>query len=198
MFLFFESIKIIDGVAKNLSDHQKRLDRTFQDNFSSKSDFNLVQLINVPQEYKSGTVKCKFEYNQSAYKISFVDYNLKLVRTLKIVHHDNLNYECKYINRSEIDNLMLYKGEYDDILIIKNNLVTDISFANIVFLDGKDWVTPRIPLLDGTCRSRMINQNLIIPLDIREEDIRRFEVFAIINAMRGEDLSENNPISNIY
>jgi branched-subunit amino acid aminotransferase/4-amino-4-deoxychorismate lyase len=37
-------------------------------------------------------------------------------------------------------------------------MVTDSSFANIVFKRGKKWYTPWAPLLKGTMRSKAIGK----------------------------------------
>lgn len=78
---------------------------------------------------------------------------------------------------------MTQKSECDDILIIKNGVVSDTSFANIIFFDGQRWVTPKIPLLEGTCRARLIANNTIISQEITLNDLKLFSKFMIINAM---------------
>ena len=67
------------------------------------------------------------------------------------------------------------KGDCDDILIIRNGLITDMSYANVAFFDGTQWLTPRIPLLAGTCRERLLETGPIREADIA--DIRPGPVF---------------------
>ena len=97
-----------------------------------------------------------------------------------------------------LNSLLKYKDGCDDILIIKNGLITDISFANICFYNGKNWYTPSTPLLKGTCREKLLKQNSIIEKEIGISDLDYFSHFTIINAMRGEELSELIPVKKIF
>ncbi len=198
MFRFFETIKIESGIPKNLECHQERLSRTIIENYQNANSFNLSDLIIVPNEYKSGIVKCRMEYDITGYSLKFVDYMIKPVETLKIVHCDNIDYSFKYSDRKVLDDLLLQKGNCDDILIVKGDLITDISFANIVFCDSENWFTSNMPLLKGTTRKRLLNSGKITSIRILKSDIKKFSHFAIINAMRGEELIEFYPVSNIF
>jgi len=112
------------------------------------------------------------------------------------VHHNRISYEFKFQNRKTIDRLFEKREDCDDILIVKGGKVTDSSFANIVFRNGKDWVTPWSPLLKGTMRQKLIETNKIQPEKILEEDIKSFQTFKLINAMMEFDGPEIE-VSNI-
>ena len=43
----------------------------------------------------------------------------------------------------------MHKREQDEILITRNGLLTDTSIANIALFNGKEWHTPKHPLLKG-------------------------------------------------
>ena len=75
-------------------------------------------------------------------------------------------------------------------------MVTDSSFANIVFKRSKKWYTPWAPLLKGTMRSKLLERNLIQEEEIRLKDIYNFETFKLINAML-EFESPEQDLSNI-
>ena len=75
------------------------------------------------------------------------------------------------------------KGSCDDILIVKNGLVTDTSFSNVAFLDGSRWLTPEHPLLEGTKRAKLLEAGILAEADIRPEEIYRFKKVRLINAM---------------
>jgi len=73
-------------------------------------------------------------------------------------------------------------------LIVKNGEVTDASFANIVFYDGKKWVTPKNPLLQGTQRAWLLDSGMITEAIITPGDLPGFIEARIINSMiRFED-----------
>ena len=78
----------------------------------------------------------------------------------------------------------LKKGlkENEDIIIVKNGFVTDSSFSNLIFFDGKEWYTPSTPLLKGTTRARLLNEKKITERVIKIEDIKNYKSISLINA----------------
>lgn len=87
------------------------------------------------------------------------------------------------------------KNDADDILIVRHGLITDTSFSNILLLDGMQWVTPAEPLLAGTCRARLLQQQRIIAKTIHLEDLSKYSHFMLINAMRDFDLTRAVSVS---
>ena len=73
--------------------------------------------------------------------------------------------------------------ENDDILIVRRGLLTDTSIANIALFDGKDWFTPKLPLLRGTCRTALIDNGIIKEKDIRPEELSSYSFVRLFNAM---------------
>jgi 4-amino-4-deoxychorismate lyase len=116
-------------------------------------------------------------------EVEFVPYQPKQISSLKLVENDNISYDLKYKDRSDIDKLFERKDGCDDILIIKKGKVTDASFANIVFRKGKDWYTPWSALLRGTMRQSLIENEKITEEEIQMSDIKSFTTFRLINAM---------------
>lgn len=177
MCLLFESIRVTDGQLLNLPYHQQRV--------AKWSNANLATYINNNANYPStGTHKLRITYRKDGiYGHSIEPYTPRIVESLRLTIEDNIDYEKKFNDRTVFDNLMARRGDCDDILIIKNGIVTDTSFANIVFFDGQNWVTPETPLLEGTCRARLIDQNIITPRVIMPTDLTLFSKFMIINSM---------------
>jgi len=182
MLRLVESIKVQDGVIYNLEHHQERMDRSLFTHTGIKNRINLSDELTVPVEYFTGLYKCRVVYRESIELVEFLPYFRREIRSLRIVHAD-IDYSCKYENRSELNMLFAQRGECDDILIIKNGLVTDTSSANIAFTDGKAWFTPATPLLHGTKRNRLIAEKKLIERDIAAADIKKFTHASIINAM---------------
>jgi len=85
----------------------------------------------------------------------------------------------------------------DEILIIKQNLITDTSFSNITFFDGTRWITPSSPLLAGTMRSFLIQKQVIVEKEIRVTDLKDFEKARLINAMLPFESGSDIPVENI-
>ena len=73
-----------------------------------------------------------------------------------LIIDNQINYNSKKLNRINIDTLYAKKALNDEIIIIKNGLVTDTSIANIAILYEGKWLTPKTPLLYGTTRSRYL------------------------------------------
>ncbi|WP_291490151.1 aminotransferase class IV family protein [Desulfurella sp.] len=197
MFPLFETIKILDGKIYNLSFHQKRLEFSFETYFYKKATFLLSDIISIPNEFSKGLVKLRFLYSEKNYKVEFFHYRPRKISTLKVVENNEINYSLKFTNRSQINDLLRQQGFCDDILIIKNGFITDTSIANIVFYNGKEWITPTTPLLMGTCRAKLLKENKIKEEVIKITDLHKFKAFCLINALNCSNLSPI-PITNVY
>jgi 4-amino-4-deoxychorismate lyase len=75
---------------------------------------------------------------------------------------------------------------------VKSGFITDSYSANTVFFDGAKWWTPNTPLLAGTQRSRLLGEEKIFECTISPEDISKYTLVGLINAMW--DLEELKPI----
>jgi 4-amino-4-deoxychorismate lyase len=154
--------------------------------------------IHVPDEFSKGLVRCKIIYGPDIRNITFEKCEKRIIRSLKLVTCDSIDYHVKYDDRRLLESLFEQRGTCDEILIVKNGFISDTSISNIVFKDGKYWVTPTTPLLSGTCRERLINENRLVIRDIRPEDITLYEGCKPINAMRDPDEVAMIPVSQIY
>jgi 4-amino-4-deoxychorismate lyase len=105
-----------------------------------------------------------------------------------MVVNDEIEYRHKFADRSEIHKLFEKRGNADDILIVKYGQITDTSYANIILFDGKNWLTPSKPMLQGTQRAKLLAEMKIIPASITPVNLPRFSKARLINAMiRFED-----------
>lgn len=190
MSLLIESIRLLDGEFHNLSYHEQRMNRALKELCGVEDFFDLALFLAKCDNPDKGLFKCRITYDDQVQDVEFLPYQAKPVASLKIVESDGIDYEFKYKDRSAIDKLFKRRSGCDDILIIKNDLVTDSSYSNVVFRKGKKWITPWSALLKGTMRQSLIEQNVIQEEDIRVEDIRDFETCRIINAMLGFNAPE--------
>lgn len=71
----------------------------------------------------------------------------------------------------------------DDIIIVKNGLVTDASSSNLVFVRDGNFVTPADCLLPGTKRQLLLDKGMIRQEKVRVEDIWHYDSVLFINAM---------------
>lgn len=186
---FFETIKAIEGKVLNLSYHQARYESVLNYFGISKSQ-NLKDFIQLP---KNGLYKCRLTYDvYNNIEVTYQVYKKREISSLKIVYDDSIEYSMKYANRDKLDKLFALRGECDDILIVKNSLITDTSIANIAFFDGSRWITPASPLLRGTTRERLLREGKIFEEEIVVNDLEKFSQVALMNAMIDFDIITKN------
>ncbi len=197
MYHLVETIKIIDGIPQSLYWHQNRLEKSFLKLFKSESKIKIDECLSIPDQYKTGIVKARFLYNENSFACEFSNYASPKISSIKIVVDNQIDYSFKYADRKSINKLLLLKDDCDDILIIKNKRITDTSIANIVFYNGNRWITPSQPLLEGTCRARLLSEGGIEVDEIMMNDIKLFSQFKLINAMNEFDSQESYEIKII-
>lgn len=183
-----ESIRFENSEFSNLEFHQQRMNSSRKALDISKNEILLQdEIVQSPafQNVKNaqGLFKCRIIYAEKIEIIEFVPYKLTSIQSLKILADNNINYAHKYANRSHLQKLFSHKESCDDILIVKNGFVTDTSFANIIFFNGKSWITPSKPLLKGTQRQFLLETEKISTAEIRPVDLKNFEKARMVNAM---------------
>ncbi len=187
---FLETIRVENKKASHLAYHQQRLERTLLAH-NLNANYDLSGMITPPDE---ALYRCRILYGAEGAQVSFHSYTLREFRCLQAVVNDTVEYPYKYRDRSQLDRLFEARGECDDVIIIKNGLLTDTTIANLALYDGKQWLTPKTPLLKGTTRARLLDEGSIIESDIRLDDLQRFSKTAIMNAMVGFVEVENGII----
>jgi 4-amino-4-deoxychorismate lyase len=197
MFPLLETIKVIEGIPQNLDYHQMRFENSYEKFYGFRTKLKLTEIIFVPPEYSKGKIKARFLYNNDLYECNFSKYIPIKIKSIRLIVNNNIEYSLKYSDRRAINILYEMRGICDDILIIKNGVITDSSFANIVLYDGRTWYTPMRPLLKGSCRERLISEGKITPAEIKAEDLKSFSEFKLINALRDFDEQESSNISGI-
>jgi len=183
MSLFLETIKLLDSEFYNLEYHQQRLRDTCA--HFKLVDFDLQFFLKDQTIPRKGLHKCRIVYGADGIIFECIPYHPKSIKSLKLVESNSIDYQFKWEDRTEIKQLYDQKGSADDIIILKNGLVTDSSYANLIFWDGKNWLTPSEPLLKGTQREFLINKEVIRPVTISITDLRNFEKIKLINSMLG-------------
>ena len=196
MSLLFESICVLNGRILNPKWHELRYHSAYSKLFGESPKKSLLAGLQIPIESQTGKVKLKIIYGQNQKEFSFQRYKTQKIERLKVVHHNKLDYSYKYSERQTLNELFTLKENCDDVLIVKNGEITDTSYGNVIFFDGTNWVTPKNPLLKGTCRARLISDGKVSEQVIRVEDLKSLKVVKVINAMR--DLEQKMiPIENI-
>ena len=195
MSLLFETIKVVNKNFISVSLHNERMNRSRNELLGCKNELNLGELIEIPSDITKDVYKCKVIYSDTIKDVEFRMYAPRRVEKLRLAYCDEIDYSYKYLERTVFDELLRKNNckEEEDILIIKNGRVTDTSYSNIALFNGKEWYTPRFPLLKGTKRARLILDNRIIEKDIMAEDLHHYEKIILINAMLEFDLNKAYP-----
>ena len=188
MYPLFESLCVKNGRVLNGEWHQLRFQKAYQNFFGHQPAFNLLDPIELPQIFCQGIVKLKISYNETGRQLDFQHYHMQQIQSVRLVPTNDLDYTNKYTEREKLDALFALREGCDDVLIIRNGWITDSYYANVVFFDGKDWWTPELPLLEGTCRARLLANGVIKTIPLQVEDLKNFLGIKLINAMR--DMSQ--------
>lgn len=183
--MLLETIRIIHQQPQNLSYHQARFNHSRKTLFNVKDNINLAPSIPTPKD--QGYYKCRILYQKDIQKVELVPYQIRPIKSLQLVIADDIIYNFKYENRQHLTALVAQKGQADDVLIIKNGYITDTSYSNIVFWDGKTWWTPDTPLLCGTRRAKYLKKGRIKERAIQVSDLENYQGAKLINAMMGLD-----------
>lgn len=187
MCRFIESIRYENGIMPLIALHQQRFEKTQVEVFGKIIHEPLNDIIyrraGLHQNLNRGKYKCRIVYDAQNASIEFIAYHPSKIDWLKIVTGDQIDYHFKYADRACFKRLKSALPDGTEILIIKNNLVTDTSFTNMALFDGTKWFTPALPLLEGVQRDFLINEKIIFPEEIRLNDLHYFKKIKLFNAM---------------
>lgn len=197
MYQLLETIKCTDGRLENLEFHQARFSRSRKLNFSAEDEISLKQLIQVPDFAQAGLFRCRVIYGQQIEKIEFIQHVYRVVNSLQLVVDNNIDYKFKSADRKNLEQLFEKRGNCDDIIIVKNGLITDSFAANLVFYDGNKWWTPDTPLLRGTQREKLLAEGRINETRITLANLSDFTKVGLINAMSDFEQMTNLKIKSI-
>jgi len=189
--LLIETIRCFNGELPNLPYHQSRFNLV-RKNFLGCTDTVLLKdHIQIPEECKTGLFKCRVLYSEQIKEIEFLPHEYRTIQCLQVVKENAIDYAYKYADREKLNELFAQRGDCDDILIVKNNCITDSYTANVVFFDGNGWWTPDTPLLPGTQRARLLSEGKLKVCRITLDDLKKYTRAGLINAL--QDL-ENMPV----
>lgn len=183
---FIETIKVEDGLLKNLNHHKERAKAASLHFFGVEKEYEFEELIKRDElKRANGIYKLRVIYAKEIISFSFELYRPRKIETLMLIDGANIDYSYKYEDREEIMSLYEQRGDCDDILIIKDGYVTDTSYCNFIFSDGPNLFTPANPLLKGTKREQLLQEGILKERDIKVGELTEYYAFYIINAMFG-------------
>jgi 4-amino-4-deoxychorismate lyase len=197
MYQFIETICFEQGAFQRIDLHNMRCNQTRNRFFGSLPPLDLALFLSVPDHLKEEKIKCTVTYDEEIRTIEYVSYQIRPVNSLKMVYDDTIDYSFKYADRTKLSSFFQLRGQFDDILIIKNGLITDTCYANIIFFSNSKWYSPKKPLLHGTRVESYIREKRVTSALLRPKDLSQFSEARIINAMISIEDAPIIPISHI-
>lgn len=181
--IYFETVKCEDYEIFNLEYHNKRVANTIGLNI------NLQEYIYPLSEE---LLRCKVTYNDfEVLNVEYFPYKKRDITSFKLIFDDEISYSKKYLNRENLDSLFLRKEDCDEIIIIKNGIVTDTSISNIAIFYENKWITSKNCLLNGTTKQRLLDSKFLVEKDISVKMLKKASQIALMNAMIDFDIKQN-------
>ena len=196
MSQFIESIKVEDQKAFLMEFHQKRVNDTFA-HFGTQGSIDLEKIFKSLEHDEDGLYKLRIVYDLNRnFKHQMIPYAIPEIENFQLVENNSYDYSFKFEDRKEFEK-MKTKAKTEEIIIVKNNHITDTSYTNILFLKGETWYTPTTYLLNGVMRQHLLKEKKIKEAEITLQNIREFSHFQLINSMNDFDDMFIYPIERI-
>ncbi len=196
MSRFIESIKIEDQKAFLLDLHQKRVNQTFA-HFGKEGSIDLAKIFKNLEHDEDGLYKLRIVYDlDKKFTPQLIPYAIPEIEYFQLVENNSYDYSFTFEERKEFER-MKTKAKTEEIIVVKNNHITDTSYTNILFLKGKEWFTPTTYLLNGVMRQHLLHEKKIKETEITLQNIKEFSHFQLINAMNDFDDMFIYPIERI-
>ncbi|MCW3160795.1 aminotransferase class IV [Chryseobacterium oryctis] len=196
MSQFIESIKVEDQKIYLLDFHQKRINQTFA-HFGKEGSIDLEKIYKSLEHDEDGLYKLRIVYDlDKKIRTQMIPYAIPEIHSFQLVENNNFDYSFKFEDRKELEKMKM-KSKAEEIIIVKNNHITDTSFSNLLFLKGKEWFTPATYLLNGVQRQHLLKNKKIKETEITLQNIKQFSHFQLINALNDFDDMFIYPINKI-
>ncbi len=196
MSRFIESIKVEDQKIFLKELHQKRMNDTFA-YFGKVCKIDIYSLFLNLEHDEDGLYKFRIEYDlENNFKTQIIPYAISELDDFELVIDNEIDYSFKSADRTQLQKLK-DKSHADEVIIVKNNQITDTSYSNLLFLKDKTWFTPKSYLLNGVMRQNLLLSKEIKETEISLDNIKEFTHFQLINALNDFDDMFIYPIEKI-
>jgi 4-amino-4-deoxychorismate lyase len=176
--------------------HQKRVDHTFS-HFGKEDSIDLAKIYKHLDHNEDGLFKLRIVYDlDKKVRTQMIPYAIPELNDFQLVENNSFDYSFKSEDRRELEKMKM-KSRAEEIIIVKNNHITDTSYSNLLFKKGKDWFTPSTYLLNGVQRQNLLKQKKIKETEITLQNLKEFSHFQLINALNDFDENFTYPIGKI-
>lgn len=181
--LFLETIRAEGDQYHRLDLHELRLNTTARRHFTHWAPVSLAHVL-PPAPLGPGRTRVRVVYGQGGVlDVTCSPYQPRNLRRLRLTPADHVDYAYKRLDRQALDLLRQSLPPCEDVLLVRNGLITDASFANVAFWDGHHWDTPAQPLLPGTMRAHLLALGSLRLRPVTPAMLPRYRRIALINAM---------------
>ena len=196
MSQFIESIKVEDTEIFLLDQHQKRVNETFS-YFGKEVSINIGEIFKSLKHDEDGLYKFRITYDLTGkYRTQMIPYAMSEIANFQLVENNSYDYSFKFEDRKELEKMKIL-SKAAEIIIVKNNHITDSSYSNLLFKKGKDWFTPKTFLLNGVQRQHLLKTKKIKEAEITLQNLSEYSHFQLINALNNLDDAYSYPIERI-
>ena len=196
MSQFIESIKVEDTEIFLLDQHQKRVNETFS-YFGKEVSINIGEIFKGLKHDEDGLYKFRITYDLTGkYRTQMIPYAMSEIANFQLVENNSYDYSFKFEDRKELEKMKIL-SKAAEIIIVKNNHITDSSYSNLLFKKGKDWFTPKTFLLNGVQRQHLLKTKKIKEAEITLQNLSEYSHFQLINALNELDDAYSYPIERI-
>ena len=196
MSQFIESIKVEDKKIFLLDQHQKRVNETFS-YFGKAEPLDLAAIFKSLEHDEDGLYKFKITYDLTGkYRTQLIPYAISEIADFQLVENNIYDYSFKFEERKELEKMKIL-SKAAEIIVVKNNHITDSSYSNLLFKKGKEWFTPTTYLLNGVQRQHLLKTNKIKEAEITLQTLSEYSHFQLINALNEFDDVVVYPLSKI-
>lgn len=187
-----ESLCLIDGAVVRWCFHLARMQAACQalgwrDISEDLSKHWATASTQMPEDCRQGRTMARIVYGAEGIRsITFRSYFPRLVRSLRLVEANHVDYALKSTDRRVITECFDRRKGCDDVLMVRHNLLTDTSIANIALWHElhRRWYTPARPLLRGTHRAALLRAGTIFEdAALTLERLPEFSRIRLFNAM---------------
>lgn len=186
--MLLETIRVEHGRPWRLERHHERMRRSAGElGFSAPSWNELRETIDRLLRERilpdPGRYKVRLIYRERVLREETERYTLPRPLSAVVVEAGDLSYSQKLADRAALNALQATVGPRAVVIFARDRLLTDCLYANLLFDDGRRWLTPRRPLLSGVMRGELLDRGCVEEADIAAAELHRFERVALINAM---------------
>jgi 4-amino-4-deoxychorismate lyase len=169
----------------HLGFHQARFDQTRRELFGTQERIVLADILTPP---KNMTCRIRVTYAQKIEQIEYIEYQPREMRSFALVETTQ-DYRYKSCDRTFLNEAL--RADADDVIFVKEGLLTDTTIANIALWIEGEWKTPLAPLLEGTTRARLLASGFLKAEHLSVSSLQKARKFAIMNALIGFKTIEN-------